>query len=82
MGNFVLEYQVPIDSITDKCKLGLTTYALNDHEWELLRQLQDVLKVRALFDGDVTLCDTLQILKDVTLFFHVLCRTLRWFFPP
>ena len=69
MGNFILEYQAPIDSITDKRKLGLTAYALNDHEWELLHQLWDVLKVHALFDGDVTLRDTLQILKDATLFY-------------
>jgi len=48
MLDFILEYCTPIEDITDKWKLGLTTYTLDDHEWRLLGQLQDVLKVRVL----------------------------------
>ncbi|KIM53769.1 hypothetical protein SCLCIDRAFT_138299, partial [Scleroderma citrinum Foug A] len=65
MANFILEYQAPIDSITNKCKLGLTTYALDDHEWELLCQLQDMLK----------------ILKDATLFFSCSMPNLAMVLP-
>ncbi|KAI6125605.1 hypothetical protein EDD16DRAFT_1474107, partial [Pisolithus croceorrhizus] len=53
MIDFILEYQEPVDAITDKQCLGLATYALDEHEWVMLGQLHDVLK----------------ILKDATLFF-------------
>ncbi|KIK17267.1 hypothetical protein PISMIDRAFT_111858, partial [Pisolithus microcarpus 441] len=53
MIDFILEYREPVDAITDKRRLGLATYALNEHEWVVLGQLRDVLK----------------ILKDATLFF-------------
>ena len=39
MSNFAVEYEVAIDIITDKHKLGLSSYALDEHEWELLRQV-------------------------------------------
>lgn len=83
MANFVLEYQVPIDDITDKRRLGLTAYALDEHEWELLCQLQDVLKVHVccLFGVDVTNCDTLQILKDAMLFFSRATPNLAMVLP-
>jgi hypothetical protein len=45
MLDFVLKYRVAIDGITDKHKLGLSSYGLDDHEWVLLEQLHDVLKV-------------------------------------
>jgi len=48
MLNFILEYRAPIEDITDKWKLGLMTYTLDDHEWRLLGQLRDVLKVHVL----------------------------------
>ncbi|KAF9220145.1 hypothetical protein BS17DRAFT_715508 [Gyrodon lividus] len=48
-----LKYQAGINVITEKNKLGLSSYGLSEHEWELLEQLHDVLK----------------ILKDATLFF-------------
>ena len=48
MANFVVDYRVPIEDITDKHKLGLMAYALNDHEWDLLGQLRDMLKVHGL----------------------------------
>ena len=39
MSDFAVEYKVAIDTITDKHKLGLSSYALDKHEWELLRQV-------------------------------------------
>ncbi|KIL65170.1 hypothetical protein M378DRAFT_77314 [Amanita muscaria Koide BX008] len=53
MLNVALEYRAGIDAITDKVKLGLGGFALNEREWMLLKQLRDVLK----------------ILKEATLFF-------------
>ncbi len=46
MLDFALLYRVAINAITDKAQLGLINLALDDDEWELLRQLRDVLKVR------------------------------------
>ncbi len=46
MLDFALLYRVAINAITDKARLGLINLALDDDEWELLRQLRDVLKVR------------------------------------
>ena len=48
MLDFALRYRAGIDVVTDKNKLGLGQYALGDEEWELLKQLRDVLKVSAL----------------------------------
>ena len=45
MSDFVVEHEVVIDMITDKHKLGLSSYALDEKEWEFLRQVRDVLKV-------------------------------------
>ena len=45
MADFIVDYRVPIEDITDKWRLGLTVYTLDDHEWELLGQLHNVLKV-------------------------------------
>ena len=45
MLDFVLEYWAGIDVITDKNKLGVNQYTLGDKEWELLKQLCNVLKV-------------------------------------
>ena len=47
MLDFVLEYRAGIDVITDKNKLGVNQYTLGDEEWELLKQLRNVLKVSA-----------------------------------
>ncbi|KIK20437.1 hypothetical protein PISMIDRAFT_64311, partial [Pisolithus microcarpus 441] len=46
---FFCEYQVAIEDITNKRKLGLTELTLHGHEWDLLLQLQDVLKDAMLF---------------------------------
>ena len=45
MLDFMLEYHVGVNAITDQNKLGLSQYVLNEEEWELLRQLCDVLQV-------------------------------------
>ena len=48
---FAIEYQEGIDSVTDKHRLGLSMYALEEDEWELLRQVRDVLKVMVFACG-------------------------------
>jgi len=48
MADFIVDYQVPVDAITDKWSLGLGKYAIDEHEWEVLKQLHDVLKVSGL----------------------------------
>ena len=45
VADFMCEYHVAIEAITDKRRLGLTDLALDDHEWDLLKQLCGVLKV-------------------------------------
>lgn len=47
MLEFALEYRTTIDRITDKRKLGLGEYKLDDEEWILAKELHDVLKVSA-----------------------------------
>ncbi|KIM68456.1 hypothetical protein SCLCIDRAFT_105430, partial [Scleroderma citrinum Foug A] len=53
MASFVVDYCIPVDAMADKQRLGLGDYALDEHEWKVLEQLQNVLVV----------------LKDATLFF-------------
>lgn len=45
MLHFALEYRAAIDAMTDKRKLGMGDYELDDEEWTLVEQLQNVLKV-------------------------------------
>jgi len=45
MLEFAINYCKVIDAMTDKRKLGLGVYELDDHEWTLVTQLRDVLKV-------------------------------------
>ena len=45
MVDFGVLYDQVIESITDKWKLGLGQFAIDEHEWQLLRQLRNVLKV-------------------------------------
>ncbi|KIK39708.1 hypothetical protein CY34DRAFT_88720, partial [Suillus luteus UH-Slu-Lm8-n1] len=49
MLNFALQYQKAIDAITDKHKLGLGEYSLEDDDWMLAKQLRDVLKDATLY---------------------------------
>ena len=57
MANVVVDYCVPIEDITNKWRLGLTAYTLNNHEWELLGQLRDVLKCNGSVFFSYLICD-------------------------
>ena len=46
MLDFGVSYKQAIETMTDKCKLGLAKFVIDEHEWELLKQLRNVLKVR------------------------------------
>ncbi|KIM57250.1 hypothetical protein SCLCIDRAFT_130856, partial [Scleroderma citrinum Foug A] len=39
MVDFIVDYHVPVDAVTNKRRLGLGNYALNEHEWKVLEQL-------------------------------------------
>ena len=68
--DFAVEHEVAIDTIRDKHKVGLSSYALDEKEWELLRQVQDVLKVSCSHHVSTPcLYLLLQVLKDATLYF-------------
>ncbi|KIM64703.1 hypothetical protein SCLCIDRAFT_114537 [Scleroderma citrinum Foug A] len=41
-----ISYQDVVEVVTNKRKLRLTELAIDEHEWELLRQLRSMLKVR------------------------------------
>lgn len=74
MLDFALDYWAGVDGITDRNKLGLSNYGLNNNEWELLKQLCDILKVCACCTASEipTLlmdCAMTQILKDATHYF-------------
>ncbi|KAG0692503.1 hypothetical protein DFH29DRAFT_784482, partial [Suillus ampliporus] len=45
MLTFALEYRKGLDMMTDQWRLGLGEYELTPHEWTLVKQLRDVLKV-------------------------------------
>ncbi|KIM56043.1 hypothetical protein SCLCIDRAFT_133576 [Scleroderma citrinum Foug A] len=49
MADFIIDYRVPVDLMTNKRSLGLAMYALEEHEWDMLEQLRDVLKDATLF---------------------------------
>ena len=78
MVDFRVLYDQVIKLVTDKHKLGLGDFAINEHKWELLRQLCNVLKVRTesyiMFYSLYNL--PLQVLKDATLFFPHLMPSL------
>ena len=62
MLDFAINYRKAIDAMTDKRKLGLGEYELDDHEWTLVMQLQDVLKVRDM--SHITQAVTDQVRTD------------------
>ena len=45
---YALSHKKELDTVTQQRDLGLRSFELRDHEWELIEQLHDVLKVRAL----------------------------------
>ena len=46
MLDFAVEHITAIDTITGDHEMKLRQYELNEDDWEMARQLQDVLKVR------------------------------------
>lgn len=46
-----LKYREAIDRITQQRDLGLRELELTDHEWSILMQLRDILKVSGLDTG-------------------------------
>lgn len=48
MLNFALEYQNAIDKFTGDCANDLRSYKMDEKEWEIVKELHDVLKVHAL----------------------------------
>jgi hypothetical protein len=62
MLDFAINYRKAIDAMTDKRKLGLGEYELDDHEWTLVMQLRDVLKVRDM--SHITQAVTDQVRTD------------------
>lgn len=46
MLDFALKYREGVDAITSDRTADLRNLELDDDEWELVRQLRDVLKVR------------------------------------
>ena len=48
MVNFGVLYNQVIESLTDKHRLGLAEFTIDEHEWDLLKQLREVLKVRTV----------------------------------
>jgi hypothetical protein len=48
MLDFVIKYRLAVDTVTDKRRLGLGIYALDEHEWRILEQMRGVLKVKKL----------------------------------
>lgn len=49
MLNFAYEYKQAVNEITDIRDMKLRAYEIEAHEWNLVRQLRDLLKVRFLF---------------------------------
>jgi hypothetical protein len=45
MLDYVLEHRKAVDIMTQRRDLGLRKYELADHEWLVVEQLRDVLKV-------------------------------------
>ena len=49
MLNFAIDHIAAIDAITSDCDMKLRQYKLSKDEWDVVCQLQDVLKVHILF---------------------------------
>lgn len=49
MLNFAIEHIVPINTITGNREMKLRQYELSEAEWNIVRKLQDVLKVCSYF---------------------------------
>ena len=49
MLDFAYQYKQAINKITDIREMKLREYEIEVHEWEVVRQLRDLLKVSPLF---------------------------------
>ncbi len=45
MLDFIYKYKDAINQITDRCNMKLQDYKIKPHEWDIIKQLQDVLGV-------------------------------------
>jgi hypothetical protein len=45
MLDFAYNYKEAINQITDRCEIKLQDYKIEPHEWDVIRQLQDILGV-------------------------------------
>jgi hypothetical protein len=71
MLNFAYNYRVAYNELTDNRDMKIRKYELEESDWEIVKQLADVLKVRS------------QILESITVFLHCSTRflkTLLYFF--
>jgi len=71
MLNFAYEYKEAINQITDRREMKLWDYKIKLHEWDIIKQLWDVLGVcplmfKSFFDLSYI---PSQVFKDATLFF-------------
>jgi hypothetical protein len=71
MLDFALKYREAIDVITGDRDMKLRKYEMDEEEWEVARQLCEVLKVRfpLPFRSFAAQLRSVQIFKDATLFF-------------
>lgn len=49
MLEFIIEYRVPINTMTADQSLNLRKYEVDDDEWVIAEKLQDILKVCSAF---------------------------------
>ena len=51
MLDFAYKYKTAINEITDMREMKLRQYEIEAHEWEIIRQLRDLLKVSSSCSG-------------------------------
>jgi hypothetical protein len=74
MLNFAHAYYDMFNELTSNWDMKMRKYEIEDSEWEIVKQLADVLKVRAKFSNCFKISYMpLYIFKDATLFFS--CAT-------
>jgi hypothetical protein len=69
MLEFALKYREAIDIITGDRDMKLRKYEMDEEEWEVARQLCQVLKVRSSLPFHSFAPQPVQIFKDATMFF-------------
>jgi len=69
MLDFAYDYKDAVNKITAIREMKLRKYEIEPDEWEMVRQLRDLLKVVFICSFIPTLISEAQIFKDTTLFF-------------